>query len=115
MVGDITHHRYLGLFFVDFGMGRCRNDSKVGITVVSFDTVDVVDVVAGPDRPAHFVSSSSAVGEFPAGAGIVLAIAIVGAVACHGAPPESLFTANAACQYNKHAVFHFFKSSLKGL
>lgn len=49
-------------------MGRCRNDSEVGVTVVGFDAVDVVDVVAGFDCPAHFIGSSGTMGKVPAGA-----------------------------------------------
>ncbi len=65
----------------------CRDDSEVGITVVSFDTVDVVDMETGSDRPAHFVGSGGTVGVFPTGPGFVLAVAIVRAEACHEAPP----------------------------
>ena len=68
-------------------MGRCRNDSKVGVTVVSFDTVDMVDMIAGFDRPAHFVCGGSTMCELPARTGVELAIAIEGAEACHRAPP----------------------------
>lgn len=72
---------------MDFGMGRCRYDSEVGVTVVGFDTVDMVDMVTGSYRPAHFIGSGGAVGEVPAGAGIILAIAVRCAIACHMAPP----------------------------
>lgn len=67
-------------------MGRCRDDGEVGVTVVGFDTVDVVDVVAGSDRPAHFVGSGGAMCELPARPGVELAIAIERAEVCHRAP-----------------------------
>ena len=90
---------------MNFGMGRCRNDSEVGVTVVGFDTVDVVDMIAGFDRPAHFVGCGGAVGVVPAGAGIVLAVAVVGSESGHFGLPDILFTANAAWPYSLHAVF----------
>lgn len=80
-------------------MGRCGNDSEVGVTVVSFDTVDVVNMIAGFDRPAHFVCGGSTMCELPARPGVELAIAIERAKVCQRAPPEVLFTANAAWQY----------------
>ncbi len=95
----------LNLFVVNFGMCGCRDDGEVGVTVVGFDTVDVVDVVAGSDRPAHFVGCGGAVGVVPAGAGIVLAVAVVGSESGHFGLPDILFTANAAWPYSLHAVF----------
>ena len=72
---------------MNFGMGRCRNDSEVGVAVVGFDTVDVVDMIAGFDRPAHFVCGGSTMCELPARPGVELAIAIERAEVCHRAPP----------------------------
>lgn len=68
-------------------MGRCRNDSEVGVTVVGFDTVDMVDVIAGFDRPAHFVCGGSTMCELPARPSVELAVAIERAEVCHRAPP----------------------------
>ena len=72
---------------MNFGMGRCRNDSEVGVTVVGFDTVDVVDMIAGFDCPAHFVCGGSTMGELPARPRVELAIAVERAEVCHRAPP----------------------------
>jgi hypothetical protein len=45
------------------------------------------------------------VGVVPAGAGIVLAVAVVGSESGHFGLPDILFTANAAWPYSLHAVF----------
>lgn len=70
----------------------------------------MVNVVAGFDRPAHFVGSSGAMGKIPARAGIVLAVAIERAKVCHGHLPKVLFTADAACSCNMHAAFQYCQS-----
>lgn len=77
----------MNLFVVNFGMCGCRDDGEVGVTVVGFDTVDVVDMIAGFDRPAHFVCGGSTMCESPARPGVELAIAIERAEVCHRAPP----------------------------
>lgn len=60
-----------------------RDHGEIGRVVVTLVTVDMVDLVSRMDGASHFLRSNCAVGELPAGAGVVLTVSVVRSESCH--------------------------------